>query len=79
LKNPYRPLCVIRVFRGPYSACSRPYSAYSAAVQQKSPAGSRRGFEKALTCYWLLAAQSDRPAEAGMMVPVVVREAKHLL
>jgi hypothetical protein len=27
----------------------------------------------------MLVAQSDRPAEAGMMVPVVVRESEHLI
>jgi hypothetical protein len=27
---------------------------------------------------WRSVAQSDRPAEAGMMVPVVVREPEHL-
>jgi hypothetical protein len=40
---------------------------------------NRRGFEKALMVTVMSVAQLDRPAEAGMMVPVVVREAEHLL
>jgi hypothetical protein len=35
-------------------------------------------FEKALMFTEDSVAQLDRPAEAGMMVPVVMREAKHL-
>jgi hypothetical protein len=38
----------------------------------------RRGFENALMVIWRSVAQLDRPAEAGMMVPVVVRETEHL-
>jgi len=38
----------------------------------------RRGFEKALMVIGKSVTQFDRPAEAGMMVPVVVRETEHL-
>jgi hypothetical protein len=48
-------------------------------VQQKTPPLVRRGFEKALMVIRESVAQLDRPAEAGMVVPVVVRDAKHLL
>jgi hypothetical protein len=45
---------------------------------KKAPPVDRRGCEKALMVTENSVAQLDRPAEAGMMVPVVVREAKHL-
>jgi hypothetical protein len=48
-------------------------------TDKKSPAVDRRGCEKALMVTENSVAQLDRPAEAGMMVPVVVRDAKHLL
>jgi len=40
----------------------------------------RRGFEKALLSVAARGsvAQIDRPAEAGMVVPVMVRETEHL-
>jgi hypothetical protein len=53
-------------------------SVFVCGVQTKNPAVLWRGFEKALMITRGSVAQSDRPAEAGMMVPVVVREAEHL-
>jgi hypothetical protein len=51
-------------------------SVRSATYKQKAPS-QRRGFEKALILLRSSVAQLDRPAEAGMMVPVVVRDAEH--
>jgi len=47
----------------------------------KSPAEiNRRGFEKRSLVYFRSSvAQFDRPAEAGVVVPVMMREAEHLL
>jgi hypothetical protein len=47
-------------------------------VRKKAPPFLRRGFEKSADVVWISVAQFDRPAEAGMMVPVVVRETEHL-
>jgi len=46
---------------------------------EKSPVGTiRRGWGKRCCGTERSVAQRDRPAAAGMMVPVVVRETEHL-
>src|SRR3954465_12461146 len=46
--------------------------------KKKPPRSNRRGGGCDALVLILLCAQPGRPAEAGMMVPVVVREAEHL-
>jgi hypothetical protein len=48
-------------------------------VYEKSPAVSAAGLRESADVVGISVAQFDRPAEAGMMVPVVMRETEHLL
>jgi hypothetical protein len=46
---------------------------------KKAPPNESAGLEKRLKSTKCSVAHVDRPAEAGMMVPVMVRETEHLL
>jgi hypothetical protein len=45
---------------------------------KQKPHHSAAGLRESADVIWRSVAQFDRPAEAGMMVPVVVRETEHL-
>jgi len=50
----------------------------SVATKEKAPSEDPAGLGKRCVVTRVSVAQVDRPAEAGMMVPVDVRETEHL-
>jgi hypothetical protein len=62
---------VFRVLRVIAAGSPRPY-------KTKAPPVLAAGLRKSADVSWKSVAQFDRPAEAGMVVPVVVREPEHL-